>query len=275
MPLRIAQLSDAHLSARFPRFERNFDLLAEAVREARPGLMIATGDLSLDGADEEEDLRHAFERHAALGAEWLALPGNHDVGDEPLLGGRQPVNATRVARWRGVFGAQGWVRDVPGWRLIGLDTQCLAAPEGEAQWAMLEEAIATAGARRLALFQHKPLTEQRLDDTAVNYWPVLPEPRTRLMALFGAHRPAFVASGHVHQHRINRQDGLLQIWAPPIGFIVGDAWQKPLGSKLLGWMEHVLHEDGGAEHHLRLVDGLELHDIGTIPEAYGNLRPLE
>jgi 3',5'-cyclic AMP phosphodiesterase CpdA len=275
MPIRIAQLSDAHLSPRFARFEGNFDLLAEAVRGARPDLLIATGDLSLDGADEEEDLRHAQARHAAIGAEWLALPGNHDVGDEPVLGGRQPVNAERIALWRSVFGTHGWVRDVPGWRLLGLDTQSLGAPEGEAQWAMLEGAVATAGPRRLALFQHKPLTEERLDDTAVNYWPVLPVPRARMLALFGANCPAFVASGHVHQHRVHRNDGLLQIWAPAIAFIVGDAWQKPVGSKLLGWMEHVLHEDGTAEHHLRLVDGLALHDIGTIPEAYGHLRPLE
>lgn len=275
MPLRIAQLSDAHLSPRFPRFEHNFDLVAEAVRDARPDLIIATGDLSLDGADDEEDLRHARARHSAIGAELLALPGNHDVGDEAVLGGRQPVNATRLSRWRSVFGTHGWVRDVPGWRLIGLDTQSLSAAEGEAQWAMLEEAVATAGTRRLALFQHKPLTEQRLDDTAVNYWPVLPEPRARLLARFGARRPAFVASGHVHQYRQHGADGLLQIWAPAIGFIVGDAWQKPLGTKLLGWMEHVLHEDGSAEHHLRLVDGLGLHDIGTIPEAYGHLRPLD
>lgn len=274
MPFRIAQLSDAHLSPRFPRFEHNFDLVAEAVRKARPHLIIATGDLSLDGADDEEDLRHARARHSAIGLELLALPGNHDIGDDAVLGGRQPVNATRLARWHGVFGTHGWVRDVPGWRLIGLDTQSLSAAEGEAQWAMLEEAVATAGTRRLALFQHKPLTEGRLDDTAVNYWPVLPEPRARLLARFGARRPAFVASGHVHQHRMHRGDDLLQIWAPAIGFIVGDTWQKPVGSKLLGWMEHVLHEDGTAEHHLRLVDGLALHDIGTIPEAYGHLRPV-
>ncbi|MCX8135358.1 MAG: metallophosphoesterase [Roseococcus sp.] len=274
MPVRIAQLSDAHLSPRFPRFEGNFDLVAEAVRAARPDLVIATGDLSLDGAEEEEDLRHAAARHAALGADWRALPGNHDIGDEPVLGGRQPVTAERIARWRRVFGSHAWVHDLPGWRLIGLDTQSLTAPEAEAQWALLEEAVATAGARRIALFQHKPLTEQRLDDAAVTYWPVLPAPRARLLALFGERRPAFVASGHIHQHRVHRTDGLLQLWAPAIGFIVGDAWQKPLGSKLLGWMEHVLHEDGTAEHHLRLVDGLALHDIGLIPEAYGPLRPL-
>lgn len=271
MPTRIAQLSDAHLSPRFPRFEGNFDRVAEAVRAQKPDLVVATGDLSTDGADDEADLLHARARHEALGADILAIPGNHDVGDDPVLGGRQPVNAERLARWRRVFGALEFVRDVPGWRLLGLDTQSLGTPEGAAQWAMTEEAVATLGTRRLALFLHKPLTEERLDDTTVNYWPVLPAARARLLALFGAARPAFVASGHVHQARDHAADGLRQIWAPPIGFIVGDAWQKPVGAKTLGWVEHVLHEDGATEHRLHRPDGMEPHDIGLMPDVYGPL----
>ena len=274
MTIRIAQLSDAHLSPRFPRFEGNFDRVAEAVRAARPDLVIATGDLSTDGADDEADLRHAEARHAALGVELLAIPGNHDVGDDPVLGGRQPVNAERLARWRRVFGTLGFARDVPGWRLLGLDTQSLGTPEAGAQWGMVEEAVATLGTRRLALFLHKPLTEERLDDTAVNYWPVLPAARARLLAIFGARRPAFVASGHVHQQRDHAADGLRQIWAPAIAFIVGDAWQKPVGAKTLGWVEHLLHPDGTAEHRFHLPAGMEPHDIGLMPEIYGALPRL-
>lgn len=271
MAFRIAQLSDAHLSPREPRFEGNFDRVAEAVRAARPDLVVATGDLSLDGADAEEDLRHARARHEAIGVELLAIPGNHDIGDDAGLGGRQPVNGERVARWCRVFGATGFVRDVPGWRLIGLDTQSLGMPVSAPQWAMLEEALATRGSRRVALFLHKPLTEERLDDMAVNYWPLLPAPRARLLALFGAERPAFVASGHIHQHREHRNDGLLQLWAPAIGFIVGDAWQATIGRKTLGWVEHVLHADGRSEHRLHEPAGLVRHDIGEMPEVYGRL----
>jgi 3',5'-cyclic AMP phosphodiesterase CpdA len=274
MPTRIAQISDAHLSPRFPRFEGNFDRVAEAVRAAKPDLVIATGDLSTDGADDEADLRHAQARHAALGAELLAIPGNHDVGDDPVLGGRQPVNAERVARWMRVFGGLGFVRDVPGWRLIGLDTQSLAMPEAAPQWAMLEAALAGRASRRVALFLHKPLTEERLDDTAVNYWPVLPAARTRLLALFGAALPAFVASGHIHQQRDHVNDGLRQLWAPAIGFIVGDAWQRPIGAKTLGWVEHVLHEDGAVEHRVHQPQGMEPHDIGLMPEIYGAMPRL-
>jgi 3',5'-cyclic AMP phosphodiesterase CpdA len=271
MTFRIAQLSDAHLSARLPLFESNFDRVAQAVREAGCDLVVATGDLSLDGADHRADLEHARARHAAIGPELLAVPGNHDVGDDAALGGRQPADALRLARWREVFGAIGFVRDVPGWRLIGLDTQGLEAPGAEAHWTMLAGAIAGAGARRIALFQHKPLAQERLSDTAETYWCLRPAPRARLLALFGAARPALVACGHVHQYRVHAQDGVPQLWAPATGFIVGDRWQRPVGSKLLGWVEHLLHPDGTAEHRLRLVDGLALHDIGTIPQAYGVL----
>ena len=79
MVLRIAQVSDAHLSPRVPAFEGNFDAVAQAVRDAAPDLVLASGDLSLDGADHEDDLRHAFARHAAIGPALLAIPGNHDV----------------------------------------------------------------------------------------------------------------------------------------------------------------------------------------------------
>jgi 3',5'-cyclic AMP phosphodiesterase CpdA len=269
MAFRIAQMSDAHLSARRPLFEGNFDVAATAVRSATPDLVIATGDLSLDGADHDADLTHARARHAALGLDWVAVPGNHDVGDATALGAKQPADAARRARWAAVFGATRFVRDVPGWRLIGLDTQELNEAGDSDQWDWLEAAIGAAGERRVALFGHKPLTEERLDDTAVNYWPVLPGPRARLLALFGARRPALIASGHVHQVRDHDTDGLRQIWAPAISFLIGDAWHPPRGVKYLGWVEHVLHADGSAEHHFHRLDDATPHDLGLMPEVYG------
>jgi hypothetical protein len=122
----------------------------------------------------------------------------------------------------------------------------------------------------VALFGHKPLTEERLDDAAVNYWPVLPAPRARLLALFGAHPPAFVASGHVHQVRDHAADGLRQIWAPAVSFLIGDAWHPPRGAKYLGWAEHLLHPDGTTEHRLHRLEGAI--PPRSRPDA-GGLRP--
>ncbi len=266
MVLRIAQVSDAHLSPRVPAFEGNFDSVAQAVRDAAPDLMLASGDLSLDGADHEEDLRHAFARHAAIGPALLAIPGNHDVGDTTALPAAQPADAARVARWVRHAGGLGFVQDAPGWRIIGLDTQSLGEEAGAAQWEMLERAAADAGGRRLAIFGHKPLAVNLLDDPTMDYWPVLPAPRRRLLALL---RPAFYASGHVHQWRDHAPDGLRQVWAPATSFILGDRYQTLHGEKCLGWVEHVLHPDGRAEHHLRRVPAAVPHDLGEMPAIYG------
>ncbi|MDB5414206.1 MAG: metallophosphoesterase [Rubritepida sp.] len=269
MSFRIAQVSDAHLSPSRPFFEANFSRAAQSVREAKPDLMIASGDLSLNGADSDEDLRHAVARHAELGIDWLAVPGNHDIGDVPTLPGKQLVTPERQARWLAATGRQCWHRDIPGWRLIGLDTQSL--PVDEAQWDACAEAVHGAGTRRIALFMHKPLCEETLADTALNYWAVPPAPRARLLQHFGENLPGLVASGHVHQWRQVEERGMRQVWAPGTSFIVGDAWHEPRGAKLVGWVEHVLHADGSHESMLRTVDGMSLNDLGTTPEVYGPL----
>lgn len=268
MAFRIAQISDTHLSGARPFFDDNFPPLAEALRQAAPDLVIHTGDLSLDGADSEGDLRHGAALMKGLGQDWVAVPGNHDVGDDAVLGGSQPVNAARLARWEACVGPLHFHRDIPGWRLIGYDTQGFGT--NAAHRDAVAEAIAGAGPRRIAFFQHKPITESRLDDTAVNYWPLLPEPRGMLLAMLGDRRPAVIASGHVHQAHEHDGDGIRQIWAPAVGFIVGDAWQALVGQKLLGWVEHVFHADGTHDATLHAMP-LTRHDIGEVPEAYGPL----
>ncbi len=268
-PFRVAQLSDAHLSPRIPGFERNFDLVAAAIRAAGPELLVATGDLSLDGAGDAAELAHARARHAAIGCPWLAIPGNHDVGDTTLLPQAQPVGAARLRAWEGEFGSLGFVRDVPGWRLLGLDTQSLPDACGAAQWEALR--AAAAGAPRVALFLHKPLMLEAEDEAERGPWALLPGARARLLALL---RPAFVASGHVHQWRDHAPGGLRQVWAPATSFILGDRFQRLHGEKCLGWVEHILHPDGRAEHHLRRVPGLVPHDLGEMPEVYGPHAPL-
>ncbi len=271
MTFRVAQISDTHLSDTRPLFDGNFPPVAAALLAAQPDLVIHTGDLSLDGADSDADLLHGVRLMNRLGLPWRAIPGNHDVGDDAFLRGKQPITAERLARWERCVGPLHFIEDIPGWRLIGLDTQGFSA--NPAHRAAVAEAISGAGARRIALFQHKPITEEALDDTAVNYWPLLPQPRAELLAMF-SHPPAIIASGHVHQSRDRIADGIRQIWAPALGFIVGDAWQRRVGEKLLGWVEHEFHPDGRHEAHLRAMPELELHDIGSLPQAYGAMPKL-
>ena len=270
MTFRLVQISDTHLAPRQPAFTRNFRRLAEALAEAPPDLIVNTGDISLDGADRDDDLAFALAEHAALPAPCLFLPGNHDVGDYAELGAKQPADHARLARWRRIVGPDRWVHDLPGWRLIGLDSQILGSglPEEAEQWAALDEALAGADGRAVALFLHKPLTARRMDDPTIDYWPVLPPARLRMLAALAARPPALIASGHIHQWRDRTIDGFRQVWAPPVSFIVGEEAQPSLGTKLIGAVEHVLNPDGSFATRLMTVEGLALHDVVHMARVY-------
>jgi 3',5'-cyclic AMP phosphodiesterase CpdA len=277
MAFRVAQISDTHLSEQHPEFTANFDVLSEHLRADAPDLVVNTGDLSAHGELERDDLAFAREKHAALGLDWLAIPGNHDVGNDPQLNGPTPADAERLSRWLGILGADHFRRDVPGWRLIGLNTLLTGTdlPQNEDQFDFLEEALATAGGRAVALFLHKPLCEETVAEEEITYWAVQPRPRRRILDLLARHPARFIASGHVHQYRDRGTvEGLRQVWAPAAAFMVGDTWQLPVGEKPVGYLEHLLHEDG--RHKCRLVQpkGMRRHDLGLMPGIYPAMRPL-
>ncbi|PZW50524.1 calcineurin-like phosphoesterase family protein [Humitalea rosea] len=271
MTFRIAQISDTHLSPDHPGFTANFHRLAAAVRESQPDLVLHTGDISLDGADKDSDLAFARAEHDAAfaGLDWRILPGNHDIGDTPAPGVRQPANAERLARWCAVFGSDRMVVDTVGWRILGLDALTMGAdfPAAHEQFDAVAEAAAGC-TLEVAVFLHKPLFHSHAAEDEPGYWYVPHDPRQRLIAALGR-PPALVACGHVHQFRDHMAAGTRHIWAPATSFIVGDDWQEPIGTKMLGWVEHLLHPDGSFESHLRTVDALTLHDIGQMPHVYG------
>ncbi|WP_376089366.1 metallophosphoesterase family protein [Roseomonas sp. CCTCC AB2023176] len=276
MTFRVAQISDTHFSPRVPAFSANGGALQDWLRSTGPDLVVNTGDLSLNGADDVGDLRMARAFHDGLGLDWAAVPGNHDVGDDPAT--RQPANPERVARWRAEIGPDWFLRDVPGWRLIGLNSQVMAAglPETTEQERWLTEALDGAGARSVALFLHKPLYEEHPDEAAATYWCVEPTARRRLLSILRAHPPALLASGHIHQWRDRGVvDGMRQVWGPSASFVVGDAWQRRVGEKLLGYVEHDFHRDGTFATRLVRVPGLMRHDVGEMPELYGPLPRLQ
>lgn len=69
MPFRIAHISDTHLSADTPFFVANFQRLATDFAAAPPDLLLNTGDISLNGSEDEADLAEARRLHDRLGLE--------------------------------------------------------------------------------------------------------------------------------------------------------------------------------------------------------------
>src|SRR3954454_7986210 len=110
MTFRIAQISDTHLSEGRPFFVDNFVRIGAALRAGKPDLVLNTGDASLAGAAQEDDLRAARLLHDALGLPLRFLPGNHDVGDaqDTADHGGALIDGERRARYVRHFGADWW-----------------------------------------------------------------------------------------------------------------------------------------------------------------------
>jgi len=274
MTVRIAQISDTHLSPGKPYFGDNFETVAAALRDSRPDLVINTGDLALDGADHEDDLTTAKAAHEALGLDWHALPGNHDVGDHPEVAMRQSANAERLARYRRVMGPDCWVLDVPGWRMLGLNGLTLGTDlDGAAeQDALIRETVAGLAGRSLAVFTHKPLMDEAYGEALVSNRICTPSGRAALLSALGGAVPTVVACGHVHQYRDTVHAGTRHIWAPATSFMISDPWQPVFGAKTVGYVEHEFDADGGWRHRLVPVRGLAHHDLAAFPGAYGDVR---
>lgn len=234
--MRVILVSDTHLGVKTEHFRANWAVTRDWIAERAPDLVINTGDMSLDGAELAEDLDFAVACHRHLSAPWLTLPGNHDVGDHPGISPRQIIDAERLARWRDRVGPDRWLRDAPGWRLIGLDALLIGsdlAEEAE-QRAWLADAVATADGARLAVFLHKPFfigptLEESPIEPKLGYWTVDPARRGDYRFLFDHADLRLIASGHLHQYRLTTHRAARILWAPSVAFVVGDKLQENLG----------------------------------------------
>lgn len=268
MPV-ILQISDAHLSPRNDLFRGNFDLLRRFAEETKPDLVVASGDLSLDGADREEDLAFTAEMHRAFGDRFLALPGNHDVGSHARTMPNQPIDTARLDRFRHHLGAGRGVVDLDGWRVIGLNTEIMGTGHEEeaAQADFIADSVADLGDRRIALFLHKPAFVTDPADPTFDYWSVPPHARGALAPVLDHPALRLVASGHLHLHHRFMRGPVSFTWAPPLSFIVNPADQAGLpGDRVCGALLHRLSEDG--------VETTLLSPTGIVTPVLDDIRHL-
>lgn len=243
---RILHISDPHLSPRSPLFRENVAIIRRLAEADPPDLVIATGDLSLDGADREEDLAFAAELIAAFPAPVLALPGNHDTGTDRRLSKRQPVDDARLDRWRRHCGPGFGVVDLPGWRVVGLNSEVMGTGHAAeaAQAVVIAEAAAGAGARRIALFLHRPPFLADPAEAGFDPWCIAPEGRPALAPLLDHPGLRLVASGHIHLHHRFARGPVRHVWAPALSFTVAPSQQPGLpGERRCGALLHRLGAD--------------------------------
>jgi 3',5'-cyclic AMP phosphodiesterase CpdA len=283
-PIRVIQISDTHLSRRRPFFQHNWELLVDRLAGKTYDLVVCTGDMSIEGAEFEEELAFAAKQFARIKGPVRFVPGNHDVGNSipDVRGGETVITSARRAAYMRHFGPDFWTQDIGAhWRLIGLNSMLPGSGiEGEAQQQiMLGEAVRTSNGRRLMLFQHKPLYMRTADENKLTQSALHPEHRIRLRDICAPAGGAIVCSGHIHDYKTDIWCGFEQIWAPSTAFVMDkDGLRNPLhGIRRLGYLVHAL--DGAAhEHRLVEPDRFITIDLGNwfrAPETFHKVYAAE
>jgi alkaline phosphatase D len=179
---------------------------------------------------------------------------------------RQPIDTARMDRFRAHLGAGHGLVDLPGWLVVGLNSEIMGTGHDEetAQAAFIAEAATAAGERRIALFLHKPVFVTEPEDPTFDYWSVPPHARAALAPLLDHPGLRLVASGHLHVHHHVMRGQVAYAWAPPLSFVVRPEQQAGLpGARCTGALLHHLHADH-VETVLLAPAGMEMPLIDEI-----------
>ena len=270
---RILVVSDTHLSTRAPEAEANWAAVVALVAGGGFELVVHAGDLTLDAVAAPEELPDARRHLDALVVPWLAVPGNHDVGDNPGAASGPVTNASLVAPWAAAIGPDQWEAEVDGWTLLGVNAQLFGSQlDAEAeQWAWLEDRLAALPDDRPVVFVcHKPLSAATDELDAAPPFRFVPAPaRDRLQVLLDGRRIPVVVSGHVHQYRVLGSGERRHVWAPTTWAVLPDDTQQTLGLKRCGVVALDLNPDGTAGYQLLRPPGMaQLTLTVDIPDPY-------
>jgi len=271
-PIRLVQVSDTHLSPSHGYFAVNFAAFRTAMREAPPALIVHGGDLAFNGPVAPEDLRYGAAAMAALGVSWLAIPGNHDIGEAPRFSRlEQPLTAARMTAWRQHVGPQWWMRDLGAWRLVGLDTALMASglPEEAEQQAFLAAALATRDGRPVMVFIHMPPFDGDPEDRRFTTSAIPFEARGAFLDACAEGGVKVIACGHLHVYRAMRHRGMDIVWAPATA-MVGARRGLERDGRLPrpGYLEWML-EGQSARHRLVEPQRMFVIDMTGWTEANG------
>ena len=248
-------VSDSHLSPRVADTGRNWSAALRYMEAAEPDFVIHVGDLCMDAIHHPQQLAYGRAQMDRVPAPWRAVPGNHDVGDAPSasIDPDEAVYAERVAQWCDQIGPDHWAIDLGAWRLVGVNAQLFGAgvPAEEDQWAFLEDEFAHTdrAERQCLLVVHKPVAAFESELAAAPHYRFVPAPaRDRLWKRVRERGVGAVLSGHVHQSRVLRVDGVTHLWAPTTWAVLPDSVQATIGSKRCGLLQIELRDDGPLVH---------------------------
>lgn len=199
LALRVVQMTDLHLladpEARFKGEDtrRRFLQALALTQQLAPDLLILTGDLAQDEAQDTYAWLHKQLQNSGL--QWFWLPGNHDR-PELMQGFAPPV----------------FYHQTPHWQLLGLNTRLPGRPEGqlsETELERLQQALRCNKPLLLAMHHHPLQVNSRWMDAIAlrnseTFWQLV-DKNTVLKLLL---------CGHVHQPLSRKHQGV-QVLASP------------------------------------------------------------
>ncbi len=148
------------------------------------------------------------------------VPGNHDIGDKPMMGSPAgPSDADSIAIYERHFGPGHYSFDHNGLHVVVMNSSLVnsgSEPE-RAQRDWLEQDLAEHADGRTFLFSHYPPIIDTEDETT--HYDNYDEPgRSWLLNLVRKHKVEAVFSGHVHQFFYNRVGETRLYCLPPTSF---------------------------------------------------------
>jgi predicted phosphodiesterase len=273
----IALVSDTHFDSNDQLLATNWLAVERWLKALSPDLVIHLGDITAKGAANAAELTHAHVLLNRSGFAIRAIPGNHDIGDCPVAAGvepAEPLDHDRLTDYQRLFGADRWLVEAEGWRLIGLNASVFAtgSSEEEAQFEWLAQALDQARGP-VGLFLHKPLFRDSPHEDIAHYRYVAKTARLRLLSLLAGHDLRFVAAGHTHQVRHHRVAGTDYLWVPSTAFTVPDFRQEWIGQKRVGVMTLNLAADAYEFAHI-IPEGMTAYSLMDFPHIYAEIAEL-
>lgn len=228
-PWHFIHLSDPQFGMFEPGSDHYYEtpLVARAIARVnalRPAFVLCTGDL-VDIPGSRDQMEHARSMLAGLDPDipFLAVPGNHDIGDEP--------GDADLKWYREAVGRDHYSFNHRGWHFVGINS-CLLA-DGHAvpdavrdQWAWLEGDLARPAASRaigrVVFMHHPPFLEDEVEDDG--YFNLPRGSRDRLIEVLRRHGVHLVLCGHLHRSHEMKSGDLEVLVAGPVGMPLGEGF---------------------------------------------------
>lgn len=235
--MRVAMISDTHLSGRSPESVANWHATRRAVERLAANLTIHLGDITLDGQVHDDELGLSSQLVKQWPTEMRCVPGNHDLG---VGSAETPLNIPLLDAHRDVLGPDQWVVHAGRWRLLGINAQLLGTGSVQelALWHWIEcQALQMTPSVRTALFLHRPLIRPQQGESTHGGHYVQKRAAEHLLNGPLCRTLRLVVSSHTHrthQYLDLTVNGVRHVWMPPAAFIVPDDMQGRVGEKLVG-----------------------------------------